>query len=107
MNAENEICKIKILNDYGSGFFCKIPYPDDEHLLKILITNNHVLNEEYLKRENEIELEINGELKKLSLLDERKIWTNEKIDYTIIEILKKDNINFFWYWMNILTKIII
>ena len=44
MNAENEICKIKILNGYGSGFFCKIPYPDDEHLLKILITNNHVLN---------------------------------------------------------------
>ena len=95
MNAENEICKIKILNGYGSGFFCKIPYPDDEHLLKILITNNHVLNEEYLKRENEIKLEIDGELKILSLIDERKIWTNKKIDYTIIEILKKDNINFF------------
>ena len=39
------ICKI-YMNDgsKGTGFFCKIPYPDKEHLLPTSIINNHLIN---------------------------------------------------------------
>ena len=43
---ENCICKIvKDDGKKGTGFFCRIPFPDENHLLNALITNNHVLNE--------------------------------------------------------------
>ena len=37
----NSICRIK-LNDgsFGTGFFCKIPFPTKSKLLPVLITNN-------------------------------------------------------------------
>ena len=97
LKAEKSICKIKIPpnNSYGTGFFCKIPYPDEEHILKVLLTNNHVLNKEYLCAYKEIQLEINNEKISLPLDKERKIWTNKEIDYTIIEILSSDNITNF------------
>ena len=94
-NSINAICKIKILNNsYGTGFFCKIPYPDDEHILKVLITNNHVINENYLRTKKNIELIVNNRniILPLSI---RKMWTNIYIDYTVIEILSSDNINNF------------
>ena len=43
---ENCICKIvKDNGEKGTGFFCRIPFPDENHLLNVLITNNHILNE--------------------------------------------------------------
>ena len=41
---ENCICKIYPNNGVkGTGFFCKIPF--NNNLLPVLITNNHILNE--------------------------------------------------------------
>ena len=38
---EKNICKIKIGNEQGTGFFCKIPFPDKiicyQYLLQIII----------------------------------------------------------------------
>ena len=43
---ENCICKIIKDNGVkGTGFFCVIPFPDEYNLLKVLITNSHILNE--------------------------------------------------------------
>ena len=52
---ENSICKI-ILEDgeKGTGFFCKIPFNSD--LLPVLITNNHVLNENDIENDKIIKL---------------------------------------------------
>ena len=52
---ENSICKI-ILEDgeKGNGFFCKIPF--NSNLLPVLITNNHVLNENYIENDKIIKL---------------------------------------------------
>ena len=44
---EKNICKIKIGNEQGTGFFCKIPFPNKDNMLPVLITNNHVINEIY------------------------------------------------------------
>ena len=45
---EKNICRIKIGQNQGTGFFCKIPFPDKVHMLPVFITNNHVINEQIL-----------------------------------------------------------
>ena len=45
---EKYICKIKIGQKQGTGFFCKIPFPDKNHMLPVFITNYHVINEQEL-----------------------------------------------------------
>ena len=47
---ENCICKIVKDNGVkGTGFFCKIPFPDGSNLLHALITNNHIKNGKMIK----------------------------------------------------------
>ena len=43
---EKGICKIKIGEEQGTGFFCKIPFPDMNNFLPVFITNNHILKED-------------------------------------------------------------
>ena len=96
---KKNICKLKISDGgRGTGFFCKIPFPDKEHLLPVLITNNHVINEIILKKENEtieLEFECDKKSKYLNNLGERKKYTNKIIDVTFIEIKDIDEINDF------------
>ena len=81
--SQMENCICKIVNDdgrKGTGFFCKIPFPDKNNLLKALITNNHVLNENDIENDKIIKLimynkECNIE-KEIRIDDSRK-----KIDY--------------------------
>ena len=59
---ENCICKIHKDNGaIGIGFFCEIPY--NNNIIKVLITNNHVLNE------NEIE---NNKIINISIINKEK-----------------------------------
>ena len=75
------------LNDgYGTGFFCKIRFPDEYHLLPVLITNNHVINDMNtnfaINHKNYIYvIEMNG-------VKRRYYTEKKKYDITIIEILK-------------------
>ena len=88
----NCICKIKIKGEYGTGFFCKIPFKNEA--IKVLMTNHHVLNKENLKGNKKINLLVNDEKKviKLDLKIERNIYFNEDYDITIIELNDKDKI---------------
>ena len=89
---KNFICKIRIGNKRGTGFFCKIPFPDKNNIIPVFITNNHVIN----KLNDEISIYIEGESQ------ERKIFTNSdrmiymsdenNYDISIIEIKEEDNI---------------
>ena len=45
---EKNICKIKIGEEQGTGFFCEIPFPDKKYMLKVLITANHIIGEDIL-----------------------------------------------------------
>ena len=45
---EKNICKNKIGKEQGTGFFCKIPFPDRKNMFPVLITNNHIIKEELL-----------------------------------------------------------
>ena len=63
---ENCICKIYPENGKkGSGFFCKIPL--NNNLLSVLITNNHILNENDIENNKIIKLSINNEVKEIEI----------------------------------------
>ena len=75
-------------------FFTKIPYKSK--LLPVLITNNHVINQDDILNNKDISLYLNNDkiIKTIKLDNNRLIYTNEKLDVTIIEIKEnKDNLN--------------
>ena len=96
---ENNICRIKIRNEKGTGFFCKIPFPNKNNMLPVFITNNHVIDEDILyKNEEKIIIDIKGKKEmetKTINLNKRKKYTNVEYDTTIFEIKKSDEINNF------------
>ena len=93
----NCVCKIKIVSNnrliMGSGFFCEIP----SKKFKFLVTDSVLLDERTLIELKTLkisdhknkEMEINFELKRLKLF-------NKELNYTIIEILKNDKIQYFF-----------
>jgi len=95
---QKSICKIYIKGGgYGTGFFCNIP--NNNNNIPVLITNYHVINENYIKNNKKIIITLNNDKKEeiIMLNEGNHIYTNEKYDTIIIEIknLKKnDNIEF-------------
>ena len=79
------ICKIENKKGNGTGFFCYIPYQDKK--LEVMITNYHIINEEILKNNEKIIVSINDdkEIKNI-IIKNRKVYTSEKYDTTIIEL---------------------
>ena len=87
------VCKIKIGDNNGTGFFAKIPY---KSIYKnVLITNKHILNKDNIKIDNILKISINNEeeYKDIKIDDKRLILIDEAKDVTIIEIKEEDNIN--------------
>ena len=80
----NCICLVKNKSRYGTGFFCNIPYKGKQ--LNCLITANNIINPKILKEEKLVQIELNGILKEIIINDNRKIYSNERYDITIIEI---------------------
>ena len=92
---KNCICKIENGKRKGTGFFCKIPFPDTLNLLPVLITCNHVLDKNNISQGKKINFSLNNEPEPYSITinSSRKTFTNEEKDVTIIEIYpQKDNI---------------
>ena len=100
---EPSMCKIiyetiekgEIKKSSGTGFFCEI---NDNNIpfKKALFTNNHVLNENRIEINKEIEFEYMKEMKKIKITDNRKVFTNKELDYTCIQIFETDGINKFF-----------
>ena len=88
------VCKLEIKNDilpsYASGFFCYIPSKER----RVLITNNHVINEDFLNKKKELIIYIMDEGKEIqktiNLKSQRFKYTNEELDVTVIEIIDED-----------------
>ena len=88
----NNIYKININSEKGTGFFTKIPI-NDKLIIPGLITNYHVINKEYLDKKNEIavnlynnEENINKDESKKIKVKNKVIYYNEIYDVTIIEL---------------------
>ena len=94
---EKNVCEICHPNGCtGTGFFCYIPFPDNNNLLPVMITNNHVIDEKYFTKGKKIKLLINKQLKIIEM-DDRIKYTNKKYDTTIIEIKSIAKITDFLY----------
>ena len=93
---EKCVCKIKqeiningqLMCKTGTGFFCHFQSKN----MKAFITNNHVINEDFIKKEKKLIIFIEEEKKEINLEKSRYKYTNEELDFTIIEILEEDNI---------------
>jgi len=95
---KNCICKVyNNRGGKGTGFFCKIPFPDESNLLDVLFTANHILNEEDIKENNSIYFSIddNTEKKSIFINEKRKKYTYEDFDVSLIEIKPEDNIIYY------------
>ena len=97
---EKCICRIYCSDgSKGTGFFCRIPFPDSndyKNPLKVLITNNHILNQKDIEKGRKIEIFINDEnIYKSIFIDENRLayTLEDPIDVTFIEIKPKDNID--------------
>ena len=90
----NYICKIsgKFI---GTGFFCKIEY--EGNIIPVLITNYHIIDDEYINNNTHLKIYIDNNLKIINLNKDRKIYSSEteKYDIMIIKIKKEDEINNF------------
>ena len=99
---EKSMCKITSENlegnkGNGTGFFCEI---DNFPIKYALFTNNHVLNELNIEIGKTINFEYLENTayvkKKIKIKENRKVFTNNELDYTCIELLESDNIkNYF------------
>ena len=94
---EKCVCKIKIEPKIqGTGFPCRIPFPTEKKLLPVLITNNHIINEETLyEKDKKIYIKLENEKEKSINLNNRRKYTNKDYDITIIELKESDGINNF------------
>ena len=92
----NCICKLNINGANGTGFFCKIPFENNETKV-FFMTNYHVLDKNYYETNNKINLLINDEkeIKTIDLRIKRNTYFNQENDITLIELNENDNINNF------------
>ena len=93
---KNCVCQIyKGEGKSGTGFFCYLPYENEE--LKVLITNYHVIDEKYIKEKTNISLGINkGQVTiNIPFENDRKIYLSpeNENDLAIIEIKNKDKLS--------------
>ena len=99
------ICKINAREIYGTGFFCKLRYLDNTSY-NVLTTSYSLIDEDYLKENNEINLLLNnGDTRVIYLDNKRKIYSSKEYDLTLIQLRKKDNIlNYFEIDENLLSQ---
>ena len=101
----NCICKIKLNEIYGNGFFCKLHFPDNTSI-RVLTTSYNFIDENYLKENNEINLILNNnDIKIISVGKNRKIYLKKEYDLTLIELKDNDKIeNYFEFDENLLSQ---
>jgi len=91
----NCVCKIKPDNGkVGTGFFCLIPFPNKLNPLPVLITCNHVLNEQDIIEGSKINFSLDDDKipKSITINNSRKKFTDYGKDITFIEIKPEDDI---------------
>ena len=93
---KKSICIIDHINGNGTGFFCKIK-DKNENTIYVLITNNHIIDEDIILRDKVIKVYLNDKTsRKIEISENKKLYTSKKYDTTIIQINpEKENINDF------------
>lgn len=93
---KTSVCKIEKKNNSGTGFLCIIPFPNNSHLIPVLITSYNILNKKDIIPGNNIKITFyDNTYKILEMSVKRKIYLNDEKKYniTIIEIIKEDGLD--------------
>ena len=85
----NCICKIDG-SGIGTGFFCKIER--GEELIPVLITNYHVIDDNFLNQNKYLKFYINDESYKIDLNPESKIYSSPNNQYDMMIIRIKESL---------------
>ena len=103
---EKNVCKIRVGEEQATGFFCKIPFPDLNNMLSVLITVDFIFEDTILyNKDQKISLYIMDENDiKILDLNDRIIYTNRDFSTAIIEIKETDHINYFLELDNLIIK---
>ena len=98
-SMEKLVCRILYKNkNIGTGFFCKIPTPGPKDYLTVLITNSHIINDNFLNQGNK-QIIIKTRVAQENIVlnkQERKIFPFPQYGITMIEIKENDKINYFF-----------
>ena len=100
-SMEKCVCKISYKNNnIGTGFFCRIPFPGNKNSLPVLITNNHIINDNLFNQGNEqITITTRKEQKSQKYIilnkQKRRAFSFPQNGITMIEIKESDNIKYF------------
>ena len=86
---EKSVCKI-ISDRNGTGFFCKIELNNKK--IPVLITNYHIISDEYLDSEQRIKIYLNNKCMPIKLNKDRKVYSSSNGIYDIM-ILKINDID--------------
>ena len=83
------ICKV-IGDNIGTGFFCKILY--ENKLIPVMITNYHVINDNYINNNKQIKISINEDYEIININNKSKIYSSQINEYDIMIIkINQDN----------------
>ena len=90
-DMEKYICKIKLSEkNFGTGFFCIIEY--NNKIMPALITNYHVISDEFLKNKKYLEVYIKNESYLIDINKDSKIYSSISSEYDIMIIkINQDN----------------
>ena len=94
-NYQKNNCIVKIILEkgYGTGFLLKIPFGNKNKLIPVLMTNYHVINEDYPKTNRYLTV-CKADQNNIYNIDfniPRRFYANKDFDSTIIEIKHEDN----------------
>ena len=94
---EKHIYKVKKKESsekYSTGFLCKIPYPNLNKMIPVLITSNNVITKGILENNEQTSIEIisRNNIIKIMNLNERKKYTNKLYNIVIIELKAEDKV---------------
>ena len=81
------ICKISA-KSIGTGFFCKMTYENE--LVPVLITNYHVIDDNYVGSNNSLKVYINEDYKFININKNRIIYSSSNNEYDIMIIRLQD-----------------
>ena len=100
--TERSICEIKIkMNSIkskfisGNGFLCKIPFPNENNLLPVLITNYNVFENSIFMNNDKIKFSLNKNKISYEILinNNRIFYLDEINNFAMIEIKESDNLD--------------
>ena len=75
-------------NKKGTGFFCKINYRNE--LIPVMITNYHIIDENFIEKNNKIKIKINENSKLINISIDNIIYSSETNKYDLIIIKLKE-----------------